>query len=141
MYKNLVQDFYLFCEKVEVAIQKGTQIVQKRLFLLHDCVTHNFKTNYGLFLEIWEIVLFFCLTLFRGGVQICTPLPRCDKNKNLGRRRRPKLFTFNIIILDVFCENLAYVAPPIQILQPFSEEDPQMLQSEPCKMAKLGNVL
>ena len=37
------------------------------------------------------------------GVQICTPLPRYD-------------FTFNIIILDIFCENLAYIAPPLQIL-------------------------
>ena len=85
----------------------------KKFFFCHMTVSpHNFKTNYGLFLEIWEIVLFFCLTLFRGGVQIFTPLPRCDKNKNFGR---PKLFTFNIIILDVFCKNLAYVAPPIQI--------------------------
>ena len=53
----------------------------------------------------------------------------------------PNFFTFNIIILDVFCENLAYIAPLLQILQPFSEEDPQMLWSEPCKMAKLVNVL
>ena len=50
-------------------------------------------------------------------------------------------FTVNIIILDIFCENVAYAAPQPQILQSFSVEDHLMLQSEPYKMAKLVNVL
>ena len=61
MYKNLVQDFYLFCEKVEVAIKKGTYIGQHIFFCHMNVSSHNFKTNDELFLEKWEIVLFLCL--------------------------------------------------------------------------------
>ena len=69
------------------------------------------------------------LTLFRG----CkfTPLTRFDWKKNLGRRN---FFTFNFIILDMFCENLVCLAPLIQILQLFFEIDHQNVWSEPCKM-------
>ena len=47
----------------------------------------------------------------------------------------------NFIILDIFCENLACVGPPLQILWPFSKGNPYMLRSDSCKMAKLVNVL
>jgi hypothetical protein len=53
----------------------------------------------------------------------------------------PSLFSFNFIILDTFCENSAYAAPPLQILEPFYEGDPQMLWSEPYKTEKSIKVL
>ena len=56
-------------------------------------------------------------------------------------KRKINFLTFDIIILDIFCESLACVGPPLQILMPFSEEDPQMLWSVPCKIAKLVNIL
>ena len=83
----------------------------------------------------------FTLTLFREGGGRCKfahPYLDVTIRKNWGA---PKFFTFNIIILDMFCENLAYVAPSLQILEPFPEEDPQVHWSESCKIGKLVNVL
>ena len=77
----------------------------------------------------------------QGGCKFARPYLNVTKRKIWDAAGASNFFTFNIIILDTFCENLAYVAPPPQILWPFSEENPQMLWSEPCKMAKLVNVL
>ena len=51
-----------------------------------------------------------------GGCKFAHPYLDVTKRKIWGAAGAPNFFTFNIIILDIFCENLAYVAPPLQIL-------------------------
>ena len=46
------------------------------------------------------------------GCKFAHPYLNVTKRKNFTFT----FFTFNIIKLDIFCENLAYVAPPIQVL-------------------------
>ena len=68
----------------------------------------------------------FTLTLFREGGGRCKfaqPYLDVTISKIWGA---PNYSTFNIIILDIFCEDLSYVTSPLQILKPFPKEDPQV---------------
>ena len=57
------------------------------------------------------------LTLFRGGVcKFAHPYLDVTKRKIWGVVGAPNFLTFNIIILDICCEKLACVGPPLQIL-------------------------
>ena len=51
-----------------------------------------------------------------GGCKFAQPYPNVTNRKIWDPAGTSYFFTFNIIILDIFCENLAYVAPQLQIL-------------------------
>ena len=51
-----------------------------------------------------------------GVCKFAHPYLDVTKRKIWGAAGAQNSFTFNTIILDIFCENLAYVAPPLQIL-------------------------
>ena len=75
-------------------------------------------------------------------MQIYTPYLDVTETRILGATCGPSFFTFNFIILaGIFCKSMALFAPLFQILELSTEEDPQKLWSEPCKMAKLLNLL
>ena len=81
------------------------------------------------------------LTLFRGVCKFAHPYLDVTNRKIWGATGAPNFFTFNMIILDVFCENLVCLTHLLQILQLFFEEDPKNIWSEPCEMVKSMNVL
>ena len=60
---------------------------------------------------------FFKATLFRGGgvCKFAHPYLDVTKRKTWGVGA-PNFLTFNIIILDILCEKLACLGPPLQIL-------------------------
>ena len=47
---------------------------------------------------------------YSGGAQIWKLLCRCEEQKSWGAQN---FFSFKIIILDIFCEHLGYVAPTL----------------------------
>ena len=50
----------------------------------------------------------------QGGCKFAHPYLDVTKRKIWSAAGAPNFFTFDITILDIFCENLAYVAPPLQ---------------------------
>ena len=57
------------------------------------------------------------LTLFWAGMyKFAHPYLDVTKREFWGPVGALNLFTYNIIILDIFCENLVCVGPPLQIL-------------------------
>ena len=56
------------------------------------------------------------LNPIQGGCKFAHPYLDVTKRKIWGALGAPNFLTFNIIILDIFCENLACVGPPLQIL-------------------------
>ena len=144
---NFFQNFSFFFQYVIVfcyCLTKSSNL--KRLVNRKKSFFENFQFKYisaeksdflkifvPLFVQQYPLMNmhFFPLTLFRGR----------GTNLNISNKIRLKLSTFNFTILHIICENQGYLAPPMQILEPFPEEDTQMYQFEPCKIAKLLDIL
>ena len=56
------------------------------------------------------------LNTIPGGWKFADPYLDVTKRKFWGAADAPNFLSFNIIILNIFCENLAYVGPSLQIL-------------------------